>query len=96
MKYTEAQLIGDLLPQLFNTPAIAAKIAEGSLPEAWAKVTGTYVESQTRNITFKTGIMTVYIASSVVRSEMFMQRNSLRDKINAQIKAPIVKELIVR
>ena len=47
MKRTEPQTIGELLDQLFKSPNIAAKIAEGALPDTWRKVVGPMVAEQT-------------------------------------------------
>lgn len=96
MQYTPVKRIGELMPELFKDPKIAAKIAEGSLPEAWQTVTGDFVAQYTSEISFRKGIMTVHISSAAMRSELFMQRSQLRDKVNAQIRVPIVRELIVR
>ena len=48
MKRTEPKSVGELLDQLFKSPNIAAKIAEGALPDTWRQVVGPMVAEQTR------------------------------------------------
>ncbi len=71
-------------------------IAEGRLPETWAEVAGPMVASCTDGVEFRTGILTVRIASSVVRHETFLRRSALRDEINRRAGAMLVRELIVK
>ena len=96
MQYVKPKRVGELLPKFFRDPAIVAKIAEASLPEVWAQVVGEQTARYTTEVSFRRGIMTVHIAASVVRYEMFMQRSALRDKINAASRMPIVRELIIK
>lgn len=96
MRYTKPKRIGELLPQMFSDPFIVAKITEANLPEVWAKVAGDIAARYTSEVSFRRGIMTVCICSSVLRHELFMRRSELKDKVNAASRAPIVRELIIK
>lgn len=96
MKRTEPQTIGDILEQLFRSPDIAAKIAEGALPETWRRVVGPLVAEHTRHVRFVKGTLYVHVNSSVVRSELMMQRIALVNAINAEAGIDLVKQLVVQ
>ncbi|MDR0907280.1 MAG: DUF721 domain-containing protein [Rikenellaceae bacterium] len=96
MRRTKIIKVGDLVDDLFRDPVIRRKIAEGRLPDTWREVAGAGVASCTTSVSFKNGIMTVAISSSVVRHEVFMQRGHLRDLINQASGAALVRELIVK
>ncbi len=96
MRRTRTVKVGELVDDLFRDPTIRRKIAEGRLPDTWAEVAGPMVASCTDAVTYKNGIMTVKITSSVVRHEVFMQRTFLRDQINVRSGAVLVRELIVK
>jgi predicted nucleic acid-binding Zn ribbon protein len=96
MQYVKPKRLGELLPKLFRDPVIVAKIAEASLPEVWTKVAGDVAARYTTEVSFRRGVMTVCISSSVLRHELFMQRTQLRDRVNAASRAPIVRELIIK
>lgn len=40
MRRTKTMLMGDLLDEFFRRPHIAAKVAEGKLPETWRAIVG--------------------------------------------------------
>lgn len=88
--------VGELVNDLFRDPVIRRNIAEGRLPDTWARVAGPMVASCTEEVTLRGGIMTVRISSSVVRHETFMRRGELRDAVNLASGHALVKELIVR
>ncbi len=96
MRRTRTVRVGELIADLFRDPVIRGKIAEGRLPDTWAEVAGSQVAACTDEVSFRNGILTVRIASSVVRHEVFMRRNFLRDQINFRCGAALVRELIVR
>ena len=96
MKRTKAQPIGELLNQLFKSPDIAAKIAEGSLPHVWREVVGEVVAAETRQVRFVRGVLYVHIASSILRSELMMQREALVRSVNAKLGIDLVKSLVVQ
>ena len=57
MKRTDPKPIGDLFDQLFKSPDIAAKIAEGGLPNSWRKVVGPIIAEYTRQVRFVSGTL---------------------------------------
>ena len=40
MRRTKTMLMGDLLEEFFKRPYIAAKVAEGKLPDTWREIVG--------------------------------------------------------
>ena len=50
MKRTRTRLIGEVLEEFFKRPYVAAKIAEGKLPEYWREIVGEYAAMQTHEI----------------------------------------------
>ena len=96
MKKRTAQSIGELLDRLFQSPNVAAKLAEGSLPDIWRQVVGPVVAEQTRQVRLVKGILFVHITSAVMRTELMMQRDALTAAINARCGMAIVKSLVVQ
>ena len=96
MKRTKAQPIGVLLDNLFKSPDVARKIAEGSLPHIWREVTGEIVAENTRQVRFVRGTLYVHIASSILRSELMMQREALVRSINKQVGFDLVQSVVIQ
>ena len=96
MRRTKTMLMGDLLEEFFARPYIAAKIAEGRLPDTWREVVGDYVAGMTTTLELKNHILFAHIQSSTVRSELFYQRDALRDEINKRSKVKLVNAVIIK
>jgi predicted nucleic acid-binding Zn ribbon protein len=96
MKRTKAQPIGALLDSLFKSPNVARKIAEGSLPHVWREVTGEVVAANTRQVRFVRGTLFVHVASSIIRSELMMQREALVRSINKQLGTELVQNIVIQ
>ena len=80
MRRTKTMLMGDLLEEFFRRPYIAAKVAEGKLPDTWRAVVGDRAADLTSELRLERRILHVRIQSSVLRQELFYQRDALRDE----------------
>lgn len=96
MRRTKTMLMGDLLEEFFKRPYIAAKVAEGKLPDTWRDIVGDRVAEITTELRLEKRILYVRIQSSVIRSELFYQRDALRDEINRRSGVQLVNAVIVR
>lgn len=96
MRRTQTQSAGELLQEIFSKPHIAAKLAEGRLPDVWAEVVGGHVAQLTESIRLENHVMYVRITSSVVRHEVFLRRDLLTEKINAALGMKLVNVLIIK
>ncbi len=89
--------IGAVIDDFFaSSPTIARKIAEARIPDLWPQLVGDLIASYTTKIDISNGRMIVYLTSSVVRNEVFMRRESLRQSINQTLGQEIVRVLIVK
>ena len=96
MRRTEPKLIGNMFDELFRSPNIAAKIAEGCLPDTWREVVGDRIADHTTQIRFIRGTMYVHVLSSVVRSELMLRRAALQAAVNERSRVPIVRNMIIK
>lgn len=96
MKRTEPMPIGTFIDELFKSPNIAAKIAEGSLPDTWRQVVGPVIAAQTRQVRLVKGTLYVHVQSSVIRKELMMQREALVRAINEKSSMALVAGIVVQ
>ena len=75
---------------------MARKLAEGSLPDVWRKVVGEVVAAQTRQVRFVQGTLYVHVTSSIIRSELMMQREALVRSINKKLGTDLVQSVVVQ
>ncbi len=96
MRRTKTMLMGDLLDEFFKRPHVAAKVAEGKLPDTWREVVGDRVADDTTELRLERNILHVRMQSSVMRSELFYQREQLKEEINRVSGVRLVNAVIIR
>ena len=96
MRRTKTQLMGELLEEFFQRPYIAAKVAEGKLPETWRAVVGDRIANETTELRLENHILHVRLRSSILRQELFYQRDALRDALNEKSGVRLVNAVIIR
>ena len=96
MRRTKTMLMGDRLEEVVKRPYVAAKIAEGKLPDTWREIVGDRIADQTSELRLDKHILQVRVQSSVVRSELFYQREALKEEINRRSGIRLVNAVIIR
>lgn len=96
MRRTKTMLMGDLLDEFFRRPYVAARVAEGRLPDTWREIVGDYAADETTQLRLENRILHVRIRSSVLRSELFRQREALAAEINRRAKVRLVASIVIR
>ncbi len=76
MRRTKTMLMGDLLEEFFKRPYVAAKVAEGKLPDTWRAVVGDRAAEITTELKIENHILYARIQSSVLRSEALLPARS--------------------
>lgn len=89
-------LVGDVLQEFFERPYVAARIAEGKLPDTWREIVGEHVSNMTSELRLENHILHVKVESSLIRQELFYQREALKEEINRRSKSRIVNAVIIR
>lgn len=75
---------------------LGVKLKELSILESWENMVGKVISSRTSKIYIKDGILYVHLKSSIVRNELMMIRESLRQRLNERAGSEIIKEIILR
>ena len=75
---------------------LGEKLAETSLINSWEEIGGKAISSRTTRIYIKDHILHVHLSSSVVRNELMMLRESLRNKLNEKSGNELIKDIIFR
>lgn len=89
--------IGDLWAEFVEgNPAARRHLATARIPEVWSQLVGPAVAARTTSIEVVRGVMYVRIDSSVIRNEIFMRREELKDAINDALGVRTVNVVIVK
>lgn len=96
MRRTKTMLLGDVLQDFFSQPYVAAKVAEGKLPETWREVVGERAAAQTVSLKLENRVLYAHISSGIVRSELFYRREAIAAEINRVSGVKLVNVLIIK
>ena len=88
--------MGERRDELFKRRYVAAKVAEGRLPETWRAVVGDRAADETTELRLERHILHVRIRSSVLRSELFYRRDALCEELNRRSGIRLVHAVIIR
>lgn len=72
------------------------KLREVSVIESWESITGKAIASRTSKVYIKDGVLFVHLKSSIVRNELMMLREALREKLNSQAGAEVIREIVLK
>ena len=96
MKRSKTVTVGELLDEFFQRPYVAAKVAEGRLRDTWREIVGDRAAEVTTELKIENHILYARIQSSVLRSELFYQREALKEEINRRSGVRLVNAVIIR
>ena len=97
MRRTNAQSLKEILRDYFeDNTEMYEKIMEVSIQQAWERLLGPMAKQYTRTIYVRDRILYVYMNSAVLRSELILCKDKLKDNINKEIKSAYLFDLIIR
>ncbi|HQG36760.1 MAG TPA: DUF721 domain-containing protein [Bacteroidales bacterium] len=96
MRRSKTISIAEAMNDYISEMKIGSKLKEIEISDSWEKIAGKAIASRTSKVSIKDGVLTVYIKSSVVKNELMMMREALREKINKEGGSEIIKEIILK
>jgi len=87
-----AEAVNDYIKEM----NLGGKLSEVTIINSWEDIVGKVISSKTTKIYIKDHILYVHLNSSVVRNELFMLREAIREKLNSKAGSEIIKEIVFR
>jgi hypothetical protein len=87
-----AEAVNDYIKEM----NLGGKLSEVSVINSWEEIVGKAISSRTTKIYIKDHILYVNLNSSVVRNELLMLREAIREKLNTKAGSEVVKDIILR
>lgn len=88
--------VGDILQAVLKNSKWKNRLDEIRIKENWEKITGKAVAKYTQKIILKDGILFVFSEVAVLKQELHMGRNQLKNNINLFLEENVVKEVVIR
>jgi hypothetical protein len=89
---TLAEAVSDFIKEM----NFGEKLSEAGIINSWEETVGKAISSRTTKIYIKDHILYVHLSSSVVRNELLMLREALREKLNQKAGSEVIKEIVLR
>jgi len=87
-----AEAIEDYITEMNLGP----KLKEISLIDSWETMVGKAISSRTSKVYIKDKVLFVYLKSSIVRNELMMIREALKEKLNNQAGEEVIREIVLK
>jgi len=72
------------------------KLNEIGLISSWEETVGKAISLRTSKIYIKDQVLYVHLNSSVVRNELLMLRQTLKEKLNEKAGTEVIKDIVLR
>jgi hypothetical protein len=95
MRRNKTITLKEALEDLINEYRLAPKLREAAVINIWEGVAGRAITARTKRIFIKEGVLHIYLTSAVVKNELMMLREALREQINLKAGAEAVKEIVI-
>ncbi len=96
MRKKNTEELSDALKRYLKAMKVDHKLLEIQVVKNWHEFVGGYMAQATKNIYIENGVLFVQLYSAVVRNELMMIREPLRQKINEKMGQEIVREIVLR
>ncbi len=96
MQRKNSQSIGEVLREYIDSMQMRRKLKESRIEKQWEEMLGKNAASLTRRIYIKSGVLYVYLNSSVLRNEILMMRETLISRINESAGEEIVTKIVLK
>jgi predicted nucleic acid-binding Zn ribbon protein len=95
MRRNKTITLKEALQDLIKEYRLAPKLREASVISLWESITGKAISARTKKIYIRDGILHIYLTSAVVKNELMMLRESLRDQINSKAGEEVVNQIVI-
>ena len=96
MRRSKTISLAEALNDYIKEMNLGEKLSEVSVVSSWEEIVGKAISSRTTKIYIKDHKLFVHLSSSVVRNELLMLREVLREKLNKNAGSEVIKEIILR
>jgi predicted nucleic acid-binding Zn ribbon protein len=96
MRRSKTITIAEAVTDYIKEMNLGEKLSEAGVINSWEETVGKAISSRTTKIYIKDHVLYVHLSSSVVRNELFMLREVLREKLNQKAGTEAIKEIVLR
>jgi len=96
MRRSRTVSLAEAIQDYIKEMKLEDKLREVSVIDSWEETVGRAIASRTTRLYIKEGILYVVLKSSVVRNELMMIREAIREKLNQKAGTELIREIVFR
>ena len=96
MRRSKTISLAEAIEDYIREMNLEGKLKEVNLINSWEETVGKAIASRTSKIYIKDHILFIHLSSSVVRNELLMLREALKEKLNEKAGAEVIKDIILK
>ncbi|MFO7620104.1 MAG: DUF721 domain-containing protein [Bacteroidales bacterium] len=96
MRRSKTISLAEAMKDYIKEMNLEGKLREINLISSWEEMVGKAISSRTRKVYIREGILYVHLSSSVVRNELLMLREVLKEKLNEKAGSEVIKDIVLR
>ena len=95
MRRNKTITLGDALSDLVREYRLEKGLKEAEVLNIWESIAGRVITARTKRTYLRDGVLHIHLTSSVVRNELMMLRDSLKNRINSRAGEEVVREIVL-
>ncbi len=96
MRRSKTITLAEALNDYIREMNLGGKLGEIGVINSWEDVVGKAISSRTTKIYIKDKVLYIHLNSSVVRNELLMLREELKNKLNEKAGSEVVTDIVFR
>lgn len=96
MRRSKTISLAEAMKDYIKEMNLEGKLREINLISSWEEMVGKAISSRTKKVYIREGILYVHLSSSVVRNELLMLREVLKEKLNEKAGSEVIKDIVLR
>ncbi|MEZ4998882.1 MAG: DUF721 domain-containing protein [Bacteroidales bacterium] len=95
MRRNKTITLGEALSDLVREYRLEKGLKEAEVLNIWESIAGRVITARTKRTYLRDGVLHIHLTSSVVRNELMMLRDSLKNRINSRAGEEVVREIVL-
>lgn len=96
MRKRNTESLREIIAQVLKNNHLDKKLNDKHLLDAWPKILGENIKQYTTDLIIKNRVLYVTLSSSVLRHDLFLSREEIKNSLNREVGAEVIKEIIFR
>jgi predicted nucleic acid-binding Zn ribbon protein len=96
MRRSKTISLAEAIKDYIKEMNLNGKLSEVGVINSWEETVGKAISSRTSKIYIKDHVLFVHLNSSVVRNELLMLREAIKEKLNEKAGTEVIKDIVLR